>query len=81
MNSNQLIGNFIGKSAGYAVQGFVYCEIANAINVPTPSVVLIKVTVKYDIKALRYTSKNYLRTNFTDEVMFSDAVDASFFAD
>ena len=79
MNRNQIIGTVIGKTLGYAVQGFVYSEIANAIN--PPSVILIKTGTNYGIRLIKYTSKNYIRTDFKSETIFSDAIDASFFAD
>ena len=79
MNRNEIIGTIIGKTLGYAVQGYVYSEIANAIN--PQSVVLIKTGTKYGIRLIKYASKNYVRTDFKSETIFSDAIDASFFAD
>ena len=79
MNRNEIIGTVIGKTLGYAVQGFVYSEIANAIN--PQSVLLIRTGTKYGIRLIKYTSKNYVRTDFKSETIFSDAIDASFFAD
>ena len=79
MNRNEVIGTVIGKTLGYAVQGFVYSEIASAIN--PQSVILIKTGTKYGIRLIKYTSKNYVRTDFKSETIFSDAIDASFFAD
>jgi len=78
MNRNEIIGTVIGKTLGYAVQGFVYSEIANAIN--PQSVLLIKTGTKYGIRLIEYTSKNYVRTDFKSETIFSYAIDASFFA-
>jgi hypothetical protein len=79
MNRNEIIGTIIGKTMGYAVQGVVYCKIAEAIS--PESVLLIKTTAKYSVKLISYTSKNYIRTDFRSETIFSDAIDASFFAD
>ena len=79
MNRNERIGTVIGKMLGYAVQGFVYSEIASAIN--PQSVILIRNGTKHGIRLIKYTSKNYLRTDFKSETIFSDAIDASFFAD
>ena len=79
MNRNEIIGTFIGKTLGYAVQGFVYSKIASAIN--PQSVLLIKTGTKYGIRLIKYTSNNYVRTDFKSETIFSDAIDASFFAD
>ena len=79
MNRNEVIGTVIGKTLGYAVQGFVYSEMANAIN--PQSVLLIKTGTKYGIRLIKYTSNNYVRTDFNSETIFSDAIDASFFAD
>ena len=76
MNRNEIIGNIIGKTLGYAVQGFVYSEIATAIN--PQSAMLIKAGTKYGIRLIKYTSKNYIRTDFKSETIFSDAIDASF---
>lgn len=64
---------------GYAVQGLVYSEIASALN--PQSALLIKTGTKYGIRLIKYTSNNYVRTNFKSETIFSDAIDASFFAD
>lgn len=79
MNKNQLSGTVISKTLGYAVQGFLYSEIANAINLQ--SVVLIKTSTKYGIRLIKYTSKNYVRADFRSETVFSDAIDTNFFAD
>lgn len=79
MNRNEIIGTIIGKTLGYAVQGIVYSEVANAIN--PQSAILIKTGTKYGIRLIKYTSKNYVRTDFKSETIFSDAIDASFFAD
>ena len=78
MNRNEIIGTVIGKTLGYVVQGFVYSELANVLN--PQSVILIKTGTRYGIKLINYTSKNYVRTDFTGETIFSDAVDTSFFA-
>ena len=79
MNRNEIIGTVISKTLGYAVQGFIYFEIANALN--PQSVLLIKTGTKYGIRLIEYSSKNYVRTDFKIETIFSDAIDASFFAD
>ena len=79
MNRNEIIGTFIGKTLGYVVQGVAYCKIAEALN--PQSVILIRTGTKYGIKILKYTSKKYVRTDFKSETIFSDAIDASFFAD
>lgn len=78
-NRNKIIGTIIGKTMGYAVQGFVYSEIAKAIN--PQSVLLIRVGTKYGVRFIRYASKNNVRTDFKSETIFSDAIDASFLAD
>ena len=79
MNRNQIIGTLIGKTLGYTIQGVIYFKIAIAIN--PQSAVLIKTGTKYTMKLIKYTSKNYVRTDFRSERIFSDAIDASFFAD
>ena len=79
MDRNELIGTIIGKTVGYAVQGYVYSEIARVLN--PRSVILIKTTSKYAVRVLKYTSKNYARIDYRPETIFSDAVNASFSAD
>ena len=32
MNRNEIIGTILGKTLGYAVQGFLYAEAAQVIN-------------------------------------------------
>lgn len=75
---NQVIGTVLGKTAGYAVQGFLYAEMANTIG--PQGVVLVKVGTKYGIRLIRYTSKNFVRTDFSSQKIFEDAIDANFFA-
>lgn len=83
MNRNEIIGTIIGKILGYAVQGFTYCKISEVLvqNLNPQSVILIKTGTKYGLKLINYTSKNYVRTDFKSETIFSDAIDGSFFAD
>lgn len=76
MNRNEIIGTFILKALGYAVQGFIISEVASL-----RSFVLIKAGTKYTVKLINLTSKNYVRTDFKSEKIFSDTIDASFFAD
>lgn len=78
MNRNELIGTIIGKTLGYTVQGFLYSKIASSINLQ--SVVLIKTGTRYGIKLIKYTSKNYFRTDFNSETILPDSIEASFFA-
>lgn len=79
MNRNELIGNLIGTTLGYAVQGIAFYKIAESIN--PQNAILVRTSVTYGIKLVKYTSKNYVRTDFNSETIFSDAIDASFFAD
>jgi hypothetical protein len=79
MNRNEIIGTAIGKTLGYAVQIVIFSEVAKALT--PPGAVLLKASTKYSIKLINYTSKNYIRTDFRSEKVFSDAIDASFFAD
>lgn len=79
MNRNEIIGTIIGTALGYAVQGVVYSKIVQAIS--PKSFILIKTGAKYGLKVINYTAKNYVRTDFKTEKIFSDAIDASFFAD
>ena len=51
MNQNEIISIVIGKILGYAVQGFVYSKIANAIN--PQSVLLIKTGTKYGTRLIK----------------------------
>lgn len=78
MNRNQIIGTIIGKTLGYAVQGLVYSEIATLTSPRT--LILIRTGTKYGIRLIQYTSKSYARIDFSSETIFSDAIDASFFA-
>lgn len=79
MNRNEIIGTFIGTTLGYVVQGVAYAKIAEALN--PQSVILLKTGVRYSSKIIQYTAKNYVRTDFKTETIFSDAINASFFAD
>lgn len=79
VNRNQIIGTVIGKTVGYAVQGFVFSELATAIS--PQNAILIRTGTKYGIRFIQYTSNKYIRTDFKSETIFSDAIDASFFAD
>ena len=79
MNRNEIIGTVIGKTLGYAIQGVAYAKIAEALN--PQSAILIGTSKKYGSKILQYAAKNYVRTDFKSETIFSDAIDASFFAD
>jgi len=79
MNRNEIIGTFIGKTLGYTIQGVAYVKIAQALN--PQSVILLRTGAKYGCKVLQYTAKNYVRIDFKNETIFSDAIDASFFAD
>ena len=76
MNRNERIGTIIGTILGYAVQGFVYARIIHP-----KTIVLIKTTAKTSAKVINYTSKKYVRTDYTPETILSDAIDASFWAD
>lgn len=80
MNRNEIIGTVIGTTMGYAVQGFVYAGIASSMNTNLQGAYLIKTGTKYGIRLIKYASKNYVRTDFRSETVFSDAIDATFFA-
>lgn len=75
MNRNEIIGTFIGKILGYAVQGVVYSKIMQAMN--PQSLILIRTGAKYGTKIVQYSGKKYVRTDFKSETIFSDAIDAS----
>jgi len=76
---NRMIGTFIGKTAGYAVQGIFYSEIAGTLGPHTA--LAVRFGAKYGGKLIKYTSTNLVRTDFSSETIFSDAIDASFSAD
>jgi hypothetical protein len=79
VNRNKVIGIVIGKGLGYAVQFGVYCKL---VEVTSPATFfLIKNGTKYGVKFMNSTAKNYIRTDFRSETIFSEAIDASFFAD
>lgn len=78
MNRNEIIGTVIGQFLGYAAQGFIYSRIAKAMNPQTG--IIVKIVSRYGIRLIKYTVKYYVRTDFTSEIIFSDAIDATFFA-
>jgi len=61
------------------VQRVIYSEIAS--DVGAGIAILIKAGTRYGIKFIKYTSKNYIRTEFSSERIFEDFSEASFFAD
>ena len=77
MNRNEIIGSMIGKTLGYGVQ----CMICTEIGMNPRTYILIKRATKYGVRLIKYTSKNYARIDFKTETIFSDSIDASFFAD
>ena len=79
MNRNEIIDTIIDKTLGYTVQGFVYSKVVNAIN--PQSLILIRNGTKYGIILIKYVSNKYVRTDFKSAIIFSDAIDASFFTD
>jgi len=79
VNQNELIGAIIGKTMGYAFQGWVFSEASRVFS-PT-TVLMVKSGVRCGSRIINYTAKNYRRIDFSDETIFSDAVEASFFAD
>lgn len=80
--TNVRIGTAIGTTLGFAVQGVIYARVADVISAPrAPSALLVRCGVKYGVKLVKFTCKNYVRTDFSSETIFSDAIDASFSAD
>ncbi len=79
MGRNEIIGRILGKIVGYTTQGILYSYIARLLNVQ--SIFIVRIGGNYLIKLVIYTSRNYVRTDFASETIFSDAIDASFFAD
>ena len=75
MNKNELIGTVIGKGLAYTVKGVGFLKLSELIS---PQGVIL---VKGGSKIINYVSKNYVRTDFSSEKIFSDAIDGSFFAD
>ena len=79
MGRNEIIGTILGKILAYTTQGIVYSYIARLLNFK--SIFILRMGGKYLIQLVLYTSRNYVRTDFTSETIFSDAIDASFSAD
>ncbi len=76
INRNKLIGETIGKTAGYAVQCFAYSKLATLVG---PQVAIgVRFSAKYGGKALKYIANENKRTDFQSETIFSDAMDATF---
>ena len=75
MNRNELIGTVIGKGLAYTVKTVGVLKLSQVIS---PQGVII---LKGGIKIINYASTNYVRTDFSSESIFSDAIDGSFFAD
>lgn len=75
MNRNKLIGTVIGKGLAYTVKGVTVLKLSQLIN---PQDVIL---IKDGSKIINYASKNYVRTYFSSEKIFSDAIDANFFAE
>ena len=71
MNRNKLIG----KGLAYTVKGVACLKLTQVIS---PQGIIL---VKCGSKIINYASKNYVRTDFSCEKIFSDAIDGSFFAD
>ena len=75
MNRNELIGTIIGKGLAYTVKGVGVLKLSQVIG---PQGVIL---LKGGSKIINYASKNYVRTDFSSEKIFSDAIDGIFFAD
>ena len=75
----KVIGTFIGKALGYTVQGLAYAKIAEVMS--PQSIIIIRTGTKYGSRIIDYTARKYVRTDFKEETIFSDAIDAVFFAD
>ena len=79
MNRNEAIGTFIGTTLGYAVQGVILSKLLRLTNIR--SGFMVKILIKWCFRLVKYISKIYVRTDFRSETIFSEAIDASFFAD
>lgn len=79
MTRNEIIGVLIGKGLAYSVKGLAYLKLAQGIS--PQGAILIKGGTTYGSRIVGYISKTYIRTDFRTEIIFSDAVDAIFFAD
>ena len=73
MNRNEIIDTVIGKGLAYTVKGVAFLKLSKLIS---PQGVIL---VKGGSRIINYASKNYVRTDFSSEKIFSDAIDASFF--
>lgn len=81
-----MIGIFIGKTLGYAVQGLAFSKVSAAVEGLTPVNLVfvragVKCGIKYSVKLVNYTCENHIRQDFSSTTLLSDAIDASFFAD
>jgi hypothetical protein len=85
LNRNEIIGTLIGKTLGYAVQGVIVSELINSVYPQSGNLIRTEVLVnkgaRYGLKLLNSTAQKYVRTDFKSEKIFSDFIDASFFAD
>mgnify|MGYP000159166405 CR=1 FL=1 len=59
LNRNEITGTVIDNTLGYAVQGFVYSGVINAINLS--STLLIKISKKYSIRLIVNTFNKYVK--------------------
>jgi hypothetical protein len=78
---NLIIGKIIGRFFAYALKGLIYEKAAIFLNAHTSYFIYLRVILRQLFRLIRFTSENYLRTDFSAEVIFSDAIDAVFFAD
>lgn len=76
---NKLIGIILGKRLGYVTQVIFVSSIAELINLRTA--MLVEKSLKHSGKIIQVITKHYAREDFRSETIFSDAIDASFFAD
>lgn len=84
---SEIIGYRIGKIVRYSFQTVILYRVVDYLYPPSTLILKegirqgIKQTAKYSVKGIRYVSRNYTRKDYLSETIFSDAVDASFFAD
>jgi len=76
--NRKFIAYILGKTIGHASQVLVMYKLLQALNLEPKRFILLRTSVKFLWKILGYYSFKYQRLDFSDETIFSDAIDASF---
>jgi hypothetical protein len=74
MNRNELIGRAIGTTVAIGVQAGALCIVS------PKSMIALKIAFKGTKKIIDYACTNHLRTDFSSQAIFSDAIDAVYSA-